>query len=255
MRVYYSESGLKGDKPVCLALGQFDGVHIAHSILLRKCANYASRNGLRSYAYTYIGPTIGKHKGLMTPQLTTIEEKLRLIAHTKIQNVIAVNFTPEYAETEPEDFIKKICSEAEIHAIFCGYNYRFGKGAKGDVKLLNSLSTIYGFKVTVMKPIYAGGEPISSSRIRNLIINGNFEETNRLLGRKYSVGATVERVTNDGTFIIRFDDKIIPLKGEYACEVVASINYEKAKCRINGGLGEIKLARSLAGERLELRFY
>lgn len=184
MNIYYDENGL--GKKVCIAIGMFDGVHKAHIEILRSCAEFAQNNGGTSFAYTFRPTPKPRANGEDYIMLTTLDQKLELIAGTGIQNTIVMDFSKEYAQATPEQFIRRICKGRRIKAIFCGHDFRFGKGAEGDIDYLQEMSGKMRYRLFVTDPVMFEGEPLSSSRIRRELKGGDFELATEMLGRPYS---------------------------------------------------------------------
>ena len=158
--------------PSSIALGFFDGVHIAH------CKSFdASPMELLS---------VDRAK-----YITTNDEKKKLIA-TLGADTEFLALSENLLSMEAETFVKEILvDEYNIKYAVCGYNYRFGKNGRGDTELLKKLGKQYGFQVTVCECETLHGESISSSRIRELISTGDISTANELLGRNFSLCGTV----------------------------------------------------------------
>lgn len=174
-----------------IALGFFDGVHTAHKEIILSAADTATKKGMRPIALTFD----------RSPRELLSTEKIEYISPFCDKNEIIkalgcelhlLNTTPELLNMEPEDFVKTILVEKfNVGHICCGYNYRFGKKAKGDTALLQKLSKIYGFTVSVFDAIELLGGTVSSSRIRALLKEGEIEKANTLLGRSFSLSGIV----------------------------------------------------------------
>lgn len=177
--------------PHAIALGFFDGVHIAHKKIIAAAAEYGKTNNIPAIALSFdISPL-----EILSPKrvkyLTTLKEKEELISSLGA----AAEFLPlsrDFLNMGAEDFIKKVLIEKyNVKYAVCGYNYRFGKGGSGDTSMLSEYGKKYGFQVKVMDCETALGDAVSSSRIRKLIADGNISEANKLLGRNFSVTGTV----------------------------------------------------------------
>lgn len=218
-------------KNACIALGMFDGVHKAHAEILTACADYARENGYESYAYTYENLPVSKQDEAQ--MLTTLEEKLELIAQTGIQNCIVLEFTKRYANSKPDAFIRRITKGKRVKAIFCGYDYRFGKDASGDVALLKDMAEKQGYELFTHEAVEVGGEPVSSTRIRAALQAGDISLAVEMLGRPvqasifdysrkhiddtgYLYGVITDHLqVSNGTY----EGSIVMGKGEAPCEL------------------------------------
>ena len=160
-----------------IALGTFDGVHLGHVAVLRA----AAESGFESVAVAFRVPP----KSFFTTDgiiLTLEKEKTRLIKETGF---------PLIKDVSPNDFFDSLVDKYSPALIACGYDYTFGKGGKGDTKLLEALCCEKGIKLTVIDKVTLDGEPISSSRIRTLLKNGDVKKAASLLKRDFSVVSEV----------------------------------------------------------------
>ena len=125
----------KGTKSTCIALGNFDGVHIGHQSVIKAAVTQAQKTGLLSCVYTFIKhPSVffGSSKPLLT---TTIEKKV-LLENLGVSNLFFDDFT-NVKDLSPEKFCKEILVDLlGAQEVFCGENYRFGKNAEGDTEIL-----------------------------------------------------------------------------------------------------------------------
>jgi riboflavin kinase/FMN adenylyltransferase len=172
-------------------VGVFDGVHIGHQALLGETNRVAKKTGLSPIALTFDPHPAKVLKPEATLwQLTTIEQRIRLLLETKlIDSVEVVNFTLAMATTSAQDFIDVILKqEYKIAHVVVGENFNFGKDREGNVEMLRA----NGIEVTEA-PLYEYEDSaVSSTRIRRLLIEGNIELANKLLTRKHMVQGIVE---------------------------------------------------------------
>lgn len=178
-------------KSCAIALGFFDGVHIAHRKIIKSAVRYAQQNNLRPVALSFDASPLEILSPGSVRYLTTKSEKEQIIASLGA----SAEFLPlstELLSMEPEDFIQKIpVDKYNIKYAVCGYNYHFGKGGRGDIEMLRQLGKRFGFAVEVCECETLHGESVSSSRIRGLIADGNISEANELLGRNFFITGTV----------------------------------------------------------------
>ncbi len=166
---------------VLIALGTFDGLHIGHKkVLLSDTSEYDEKIALMFTEHPQKALS-----GDVPGELVTDKKRNQLLKEW--------GYTPEYLDfTEvsrlsPEEFVDKILIEKfNATALCCGFNYRFGNGAKGDVTILKKLCAEREIKLTVCNQVEYDGAPVSSTRIRECIKNGDIRTANKMLGRYFS---------------------------------------------------------------------
>lgn len=207
-----------------LTLGNFDGLHLGHQELIRMVMKRARETGAVSMVVTFRPHPLKILAPEKCPPLISIyEEKIALFEKLGIDVLVKIPFTLDFAAMSPEDFTKKIlCDLLGAKEIFVGYNYRFGKGRRGDVATLKRLGEKYGFVVREVEQIALDGEVISSTKIRKLLAEGSVEHAARLLGRTYAITGVVVKGDGRGkglgfpTANIAPKHSIIPANGVYA---------------------------------------
>ncbi|HLD50187.1 MAG TPA: riboflavin biosynthesis protein RibF [bacterium] len=185
--------------PLILGLGNFDGVHLGHRKLLSRVTE-AARPPERKQKGKAAVFTFQEHpQGVLHPQnrlllLTSPESRFSLFRELGIEVCFFIPFTTEFSRIEPEVFVKDILKKKlGVEKIFLGANARFGHERRGDSKLMARLAGDYGFGFEEILPVESGGEIVSSSRIRNYVQEGRFEEAGQCLGRPFSILAKVVR--------------------------------------------------------------
>ena len=181
-------------------LGNFDGIHIAHAELIRAGLNIKARqeeagsSPLLCGAFVFYKPSWdyflsdGKELGR---NLSSLEEKLDIFSSLGLDTVALCAFE-DIKDMSSEDFLDLLYRDCECRGIVCGYNYRFGKGASGDPELIKKhFDGMDDVTVTVIPEIIKNGMSVSSSRIRELIKEGNVSDAALLLGRYYSLNSEV----------------------------------------------------------------
>ena len=173
-----------------LALGTFDGVHIAHRALFSRAKELKEKlGGALAGAWCFSDAPASYLKKESTPLLTPLDEKISLMLNSGL-DFVAVGRFENFCNMEAEDFVKDILiSRLGCTAAVCGFNHRFGRGASGDPMLLAKL--LGGDRVVTVDEIKYRGTSVSSSAIRRLITSGEIEDANAMLGRPYSLSAPV----------------------------------------------------------------
>lgn len=204
-----------------IALGYFDGVHSGHRAVLSACAD--GGRGSTCAALTFRESPAKALGRIAPPELTDNEQKAELMAQLGIEAVIFADFAA-LKDFSAEDFIRSILiDKLKARHVYCGFNYRFGKGGAGDTALLKRICAENGVQVTVCEPVYLGAEQVSSTRIRALIEAGDMERAGEMLGRSYSIRGTIgggNRIGRSLGFptvnIPLSHDAVIPPYGVYA---------------------------------------
>jgi riboflavin kinase/FMN adenylyltransferase len=210
-----------------VTLGNFDGVHLGHQDIFKRVREEASKMHGEGMVITFEPhPLKVLAPDKFLPLLTPFGKKMMLIQKSGIETVLCIDFSIEFSEISPYDFIKSILVErVRVKEVIIGYNYHFGKGQKGNAQTLIDGGKVFNFKVEVVEPFRIGQTVVSSSKIRDLIQNGEIEEASRLLGREYSMtgkvieGAKRGKTLGFPTANVEISDELYPKSGVYAVEV------------------------------------
>jgi riboflavin kinase / FMN adenylyltransferase len=174
--------------PSVVTIGNFDGVHLAHQTLLRRVVDVARREGLNAAAITFEPHPIKILSPDHAPKLLTpLPRKVELIAKTGIDLLVVLPFTRELARQSPLEFVRRVLVDP-LHAssVHVGPNFRFGYRQSGDTEILEELGRQEGFRVEMVPMLRVRGDRVSSTRIRELLTEGQVHKANRLLGRPFS---------------------------------------------------------------------
>jgi len=229
MTITYALNNLPEDiKNPVVTIGNFDGVHWAHQAIFRKVVERASALHGKSVVITFEPHPIK----VMSPQkakplITLLEQKKELVINQGIDIFLLIEFTLEFAATSARDFVKDILVDRlGIKEIVVGYDYAFGHNREGNINLLKEMGRQYNFKVHQVEPVYVGRSLVSSTSIRNLIMEGKVSEAKQLLGRNYQIRGEVVRGRNRGRSLLDYPtanlklvDELIPKEGVYVVTV------------------------------------
>ena len=178
--------GSVGAKASVVALGMFDGVHVGHRVLLDKAKATAVRYGVpmvvqpfSQHPLTLIDPD------RCPPLLTTLEERAALIADAGADVFSADSFTQALRDMPPEDFVGHLVRRWKPKAVVVGFNYSFGRRGAGSPAFLHELGRALGFETIEVPPIRVGAAPVSASRIRESLAQGDARQARMMLGRPY----------------------------------------------------------------------
>lgn len=188
----YTSLDFKLNSRSVVALGCFDGLHIGHRALIKEARRAADASGLPLAVFSFTAPPKSFFIPGGIPILTDRDEKKRLMALLGVDILISVDFSAEIAALSPEDFFESIIRQRLCaSAVFCGFNYRFGKGASGNADLLSALCKKNGVDFFAIPSVSVDGVTVSSSAIRELLAKGNVAASAKLLGRNYSIRSSV----------------------------------------------------------------
>ncbi len=186
--------------PVVVALGNFDGVHLGHQVVVRRAVEEARSRGMRAVAVTFDPhPRAVLRPGSEPKLLTVLEVREELLLGCGVDEVRVLRFDLELSKKSPGDFVREVLvGELGAGVVVVGENFRFGYKASGDVKDLDrhmrdAGGEAYAVPTYVLGEAAGSGEAINSTRIRMLLHDGEAREAARLLGRPYSLrGVVVE---------------------------------------------------------------
>ena len=213
-------------RPAVVTIGTFDGVHRGHREVLEEIGRRASEVGGRSILVTFHPhPLRIVRPEHAPPLLTTVTEKRDILAQSGLEYVVFVPFTRTLQRYPARRFVEEILVQRlGMRELVIGYDHGFGRDREGSVDTLRQIGAELGFAVDVVNAVEVGGAPISSSRIRRLIGEGNVSAASPLLGRPYSLEGVVVRGERKGrelgfpTANIQVGDpeKMLPREGIYA---------------------------------------
>lgn len=227
MKIFGSfDTAAKFPKPI-LTIGNYDGVHIGHRLIIARVVEKA-----RAVSGTPMLMTFSPHPhSVLEPDsyirlITPLHLKEKLIAESGIEAMFVIPFNDHLRSISPEDFIEDILlRRLGVAGIIVGYDFRFGKGGSGDVKMLQNFAQKKGFYFDVVEAVTIDGEKIGSNRIRRLIMDGDVRNAARLLDRPHMIEGMVVHGVNRGKSIgfptINFETvfELIPQNGVYITEV------------------------------------
>ncbi len=193
MKIYRSLSEIPTNfGPTVATIGNFDGVHRGHLWVIEEVVARAKTLGTKSIAITFEPhPARVLRPESTLPLITPLTEKLDLLATTGLDAVVVIPFTKDFSLMSARDFATQILHQTlhvtELHE---GENFRFGHHAEGDVNNLEALGRELGFTCKVYFPRAIRKQPISSSRIRQLITEGNVSQVRACLGHPFAIAST-----------------------------------------------------------------
>lgn len=214
------------DKPTSVALGFFDGVHLGHQTVINEAVTCAEKNNLVPTVCTFSESPRSVIKGNNIGSIITCDEKISVFESLGIQRVYMLDFR-KIMGFSAEQFVEKAIVESfnAKHAV-CGFNYHFGSGGSGNRYILQDLCKKNNITVSAQNQIDFNGMPISSTRIRQSIMDGDIKSVNSMLGRMYGFklpvihGRQLGRKLGTPTINQKFPSgSVLPLFGVYASAV------------------------------------
>lgn len=235
MRIYRGLDNIEKIKNAVVTQGTFDGVHLAHKIILSKVKKLAIEKNGESVVMTFEPHPrmVLKPENHGLKLLTTLDEKIEFLQNEGIQNLIVIPFTIELSQLHSEDFIKQILvDKIGTKTLVIGYDHRFGKNREGSFEHLKKFSNDFGFEVEEVSEQLVDEIAVSSTKIRKALNDGNISIASKYLGRNYSITGTVVKGRQLGrtigyptaNVIINNEHKLIPSDGVYAAKVIVNNN-------------------------------
>ena len=230
MEIYTSLEAVSGPfAGASITIGNFDGVHLGHQWLFAEVASRAYQSGGVSVAITFEPHPLQVLRPGGIRLISSLDQKKELIALAGIDVLLIIPFTPAFAATPAEVFVDEILLKTiGMRDLVVGYDYAFGKGRSGDANFLKRQGAIKGFPVTVVEPRYVAGMLVSSTKIRELIADGDVRAASALLGRAYQIRGRVRVGKRRGGKEVGFPtanlalsvEDLVPRHGVYVCQVI-----------------------------------
>lgn len=254
MRIFNSINDFTATKKTIVTLGTFDGVHIGHNAILDKICKAAQQENLESVILTFFPhPRLIVSNNYDIKLLNTIEEKSILLEKKGIQNFIIHPFDKTFSELSPREFVTQVLVEKlNIQKIIIGHDHKFGKDRAADFNDLINFGKEFGFEVEEISAQQINEVSVSSTRIRNSLLEGNVSLANDYLGYPYVLtgnvikGNQLGRTINFPTANIEIPEeyKLIPKNGVYivTANVESKIVFGMMNIGVKPTLGENKLS-------------
>jgi len=223
MKIYDDLTPSFGDSAV--ALGSFDGLHIGHKEVI-SAAVAGKEQGLVPTVLTFAQNPLTDLGGSAGGEIITKQQKVDLLSDFGVEQLYILKFSHIKSLT-PEEFVDQILVRV-CHAkeVCCGFNFTFGCGGKGNSQLLSQLCKERGIRTAVAGAVLFDGEPVSSTRIRGMIVSGEMDKAAALLGRPYGYRSEVQHGRQIGRELgtptvnqAIPPDFVLPLFGVYASKV------------------------------------
>jgi riboflavin kinase/FMN adenylyltransferase len=230
VKIYTDIEEFKSIKNPVLTIGTFDGVHVGHQKIIEKMQEIARNTNGETVIFTFfphprmvINPS---NHGIQLIQ--SQQEKLEKLASLGIDNVIIYPFTKAFSEISAADFVSDLLiNKLNIHTIIVGYDHQFGKNREGNLNYLEEKGKEYGFEVIEIPAHEINAVNVSSTKIRQALMDGDIETANHYLNGSFEIwgkvihGNKLGRTIGFPTANVGVDDglKIVPGRGVYAVTV------------------------------------
>ena len=209
-----------------IALGFFDGVHLGHGALLKRCRQEADRLGVEAAAVTFDRHPASALTGRKVPMLSTLTRREQLMkGQYAMDRLIVLPFDETLRSLPWERYLEDVLlRELKAVSLVCGWDNRFGKGGEGTPEQLRQRAERLGCGCHVVEPVEVDGIQVSSTHIRGLLTQGDVEGAARFLGYAYSItgrvvhGKALGRILGTPTANLEPEPGLLlPAKGVYAC--------------------------------------
>jgi riboflavin kinase/FMN adenylyltransferase len=230
VRIFRDLIDLAEFKNSVVTIGTFDGVHLGHQKILNKLKNEANDINGESLLFTfYPHPRM-----VIFPEshnlklIQTIDEKIESLREFGLDNLIIYPFTKEFSRLTAFEFVRDILvDKLKVKKLVIGYDHQFGRNREGDIEFLRETANIFDFEVIEISAEEIDEVNVSSTKIRNSIIDGNIARANEFMGKPFQVQGKVVQGKKLGREIgyptinlqLNNEHKIMPLDGVYAVQV------------------------------------
>jgi riboflavin kinase / FMN adenylyltransferase len=227
MQIYHSFAEVQLETPTILTIGKFNGMHLGHRSLLEQVVARAGAIAGVSAALTFDPhPTLVLQPQIERVYLAPDAERQQTIAASGIEHLIVLRYDDALRQQTADVFMNALCDRISLRELWVGPGFRMGYKAQGTVSVLREIGKRLDFEVHTVDPVLVGDEPVSATRIRELLHAGHVDDVVALLGRHFAVVGEVVRGDQRGR-TIGFPTAnvavglhhILPADGVYACRV------------------------------------
>ena len=230
LKIFNSIKSFNATKPTIVTIGTFDGVHLGHQKIVAQITKNADALNCESLVLTFFPhPRMVLQESTEMKQLNTLNEKIALLDNLGIDNLVVHPFDKEFSRLTAEKFVKKVLVDVfKIKKIIIGHDHRFGRNRTATIDDLINFGETYGFEVEQISAEEINEVSISSTKIRNALLEGNIELATNYLGYDYSLTGIIFKGKQLGRTIgyptanitIEEDYKLIPNNGVYIAKSV-----------------------------------
>ena len=236
-------SHFKSSENTAITIGTFDGVHIGHRRILERLINNAKKNGNKSMVLTFFPhPRMVLQKDSEIKLLNTLVEKQEILKGMGLDYLIVHPFTKEFSRLTALEFVRDLLvNQLRVKSVVIGYDHRFGRNRNASIQELKGFGNSYDFQVEEIPAQEIDDVSVSSTKIRNALLNGDIVTANSYLGYDYMLTGTIIQGKGLGKDLgfptanlhIKEPFKLIPQNGVYI--VHCPFNGQNAKGMMNIG--------------------
>jgi len=207
-----------------ITIGSFDGIHLGHQKLIRELTAGAQKNKTAPVVITFFPNPAAFFRGISAPYyLTSTREKEDILRQKGVRSILTLKFEHNTSRLSPQQFLGAIHAQFPFSCLLIGYDFRMGADRSGGIENLAEIGERMGFSVRAIEPVMYRGQPVSSSRIRTALINGDLLTANKMLGFPYTIEGEVVHGDGRGKHIGLptanievWEQKLLPATGVYA---------------------------------------
>ncbi|VAV83887.1 FMN adenylyltransferase / Riboflavin kinase [hydrothermal vent metagenome] len=208
-----------------VTIGTFDGVHIGHQKIIERLVKIAKTENLQAVVLTFFPhPRMVIQKDANIKLINTIDEKSKLLEKLGVNNLVIKEFTLEFSRLTALEFVRDILvNKLQVKHIIIGYDHHFGRNRTANINDLKEFGEVYDFEITEISAQDIAEVTVSSTKIRNALLNGDIKEANTFLGYHFMLTGVVVKGKSLGKQIgfptanlhIQENYKLIPKNGSY----------------------------------------
>jgi riboflavin kinase/FMN adenylyltransferase len=275
MKIFRNLNQRDIETPTVLTFGVFDGLHLAHQMIMRRVVDRTSTLGVPATVVTFDPhPRAVLHPATAPPLLQTFEQKMDGIERLGISQTIVLDFTTELSQMSAEDFLTRfIFGRLDAKEVYLGQGFAFGHNREGRFELLNEVANRLGRVAEEVPEVLVHRHRVSSTMIRRLLVAGRISLARRMLGRPYGIESRVIEGRKIGKAQLRYatanlkpHNTVIPANGVYITLTLVEDVWRPSITNIGnkptlGGDAEVTVEthvmdfdRELYGEKIRVRF-
>jgi len=215
------------NQPCVVTIGNFDGVHIGHQVLIKALLKSADKFKFPPLVITFEPqPNEFFNPKTIAPRLMRFREKLLALQDLGVEKLLSIRFNKKFSQMSAHDFVENVLvSGLKMKYIIVGDDFRFGCGREGDIDLLNKYGDKFGFSVQVISAVQTEGARISSTLIRQALKESDLKIAESMLGRPFGMSGRVAHGAKRGRIIgfptanIFLHRRAVPISGVYVVQV------------------------------------